>query len=179
MTAAGRAAGAAHAVLPTSLGELTVVREAGILTGLYFQRHWPRPDRAAFGPRTDEGFDDVARQIDEYLDGGRSLFELPLKAKGNEFDRRVWDLIATVPYGETTTYGELARRVGAGTDPRDVGAAVGRNPLCIVIPCHRVIGAAGKLTGYAGGLARKHTLLEIERARLVRSGHAPAAMGLW
>jgi methylated-DNA-[protein]-cysteine S-methyltransferase len=170
---------AAHAVLATRLGELTVVREDEALTGLYFPRHWPRPNRMSFGPRMDEGFDDIRRQIDEYLAGHRSVFELPLKVKGAEFDRRVWGLIATVPYGETTTYGDLARELGAGTEPRDVDAAVGRNPVCIVIPCHRVIGATGKLTGYAGGLARKRTLLEIEQARLLRTGHVPAAARLW
>ena len=153
MTAtAGGAPGAAHTVLATRLGEVTVVREEGALTGLYFPRHWPRPDRTAFGPRADEGFEDVARQLGEYLAGDRSVFELPVKVKGTDFDRRVWELVAGVPYGETTTYGDLARGLGAGTDPRDVGAAVGRNPLCIVIPCHRVIGSTGKLTGYAGGL---------------------------
>jgi methylated-DNA-[protein]-cysteine S-methyltransferase len=176
---AGGAMGPAHAVLTTSLGELTVVREEGALTGLYFPRHWPRPDRMAFGPRMDEGFEDVARQLGEYLDGDRSVFEFPLKVKGTAFDQRVWELIAAVPYGETITYGDLARELGAGTEPRDVGAAVGRNPVCIVIPCHRVIGSTGKLTGYAGGLARKHILLEIEHARLLRLGHAPAAAGLW
>lgn len=178
--AADGAADAAHTVLATSLGELTVVREDEALTGLYFPRHWPRPDRTVFGLRMDEGFGDVSRQLGEYLDGDRSVFELPLKVRGTEFDRRVWDLIAAVPYGETTTYGDLARELGAGPDPRDVGAAVARNPLCIVIPCHRVIGSTGKLTGYAGGLARKRTLLEIEHARLPRAGHeAPAAAGLW
>jgi methylated-DNA-[protein]-cysteine S-methyltransferase len=85
-----------------------------------------------------------------------------VRANGSEFDRRVRDLIRAIPYGQTTTYGDLARRLGPGTDPRDVGAAVGRNPLCIVIPCHRVIGSTGKLTGYAGGLARKRALLDIE-----------------
>jgi methylated-DNA-[protein]-cysteine S-methyltransferase len=175
---AGGAPGAAHTVLTTRLGMVTVVREERALTGLYFPRHWPRPDRAAFGPRADEGFDDVARQLGEYLGGDRSVFELPVKINGTEFDRRVWELVAGVPYGETTTYGDLARGLGAGTDPRDVGAAVGRNPLCIVIPCHRVIGSTGQLTGYAGGLGRKRTLLEIERARVLQAGHAPAA-GLW
>jgi len=175
---AGGARGAAHTVLATRLGELTVVREEGMLTGLYFPRHWPRPDRAAFGPRTDEGFEDVERELGEYLAGDRSAFELPVKVRGSEFDRRVWELIAGVPYGETTTYGDLARALGAGTDPRDVGAAVGRNPLCIVIPCHRVVGASGKLTGYAGGLDRKRTLLEIERAGALRAGQAATA-GLW
>jgi methylated-DNA-[protein]-cysteine S-methyltransferase len=176
-TAAGGTPGAAHAVLATSLGELTLVRAGEALTGLYFPRHWPRPDRTAFGPRADEEFGEAARQLGEYLAGDRSEFALPVKATGTEFDRRVWELISAVPYGERTTYGDLARELGAGTDPRDVGAAVGRNPLCIVIPCHRVIGATGKLTGYAGGLARKRTLLEIEHARL-RASHVPAA-GLW
>jgi methylated-DNA-[protein]-cysteine S-methyltransferase len=167
-----------HALLATSLGELTVVRDDGALTGLYFPRHWPRPDRAAFGPRADTGFEDVARQLGEYLAGDRSAFELPLKANGTDFDRRVWELIAEIPYGQTTTYGDLARDLGPGTDPRDVGAAVGRNPLSIVIPCHRVIGSTGKLTGYAGGLERKRALLQIEHAGVLRTGHAPAA-GLW
>ena len=175
---AGGALGAAHTVLTTRLGTVTVVRKGKALTGLYFPRHWPRPDRTAFGPRTDEGFEDVARQLGEYLGGDRRLFELPVKIKGADFDRRVWELIAGVPYGETTTYGDLARGMGAGTDPRDVGAAVGRNPLCIVIPCHRVIGSTGKLTGYAGGLGRKRTLLEIEHTGGRQEGHAPAA-GLW
>jgi methylated-DNA-[protein]-cysteine S-methyltransferase len=169
---------AVHTVLATSLGELTVVREEGALTGLYFPRHWPRPDRTTFGPRTDEGFEELARQLGEYLAGERGEFELPLQARGGEFDRRVWELIAGIPYGETTTYGELGRELGPGTDPRDVGAAVGRNPLCIIIPCHRVIGATGKLTGYAGGLNRKRTLLEIERAGALRMGRAVGA-GLW
>ena len=170
--------GAAHTVLATRLGMVTVVRDEEALTGLYFPGHWPRPDRTAFGPRTDEGFEDVARQLGEYLAGDRRLFELPVKTKGTGFDRRVWELISGVPYGETTTYGDLARSLGAGTDPRDVGAAVGRNPLCIVIPCHRVVGSTGKLTGYAGGLGRKRTLLEIEHARTLRMGAVPAA-GLW
>ena len=174
MTAtAGGASGAAHAVLATRLGQVTVVREEGALTGLYFPRHWPRPDRTAFGPRADEEFEDVARQLGEYLDGDRKVFELPVKVKGTEFDRQVWELVAGVPYGETTTYGDLARGLGAGTDPRDVGAAVGRNPLCIVIPCHRVIGSTGNLTGYAGGLARKRTLLEIEHAPALQAARPP------
>ena len=175
---AGGVPGAVHTVLETRLGMVTVVREEGALTGLYFPRHWPRPDRTAFGPRADEGFEDVARQLGEYLDGDRKVFELPVKVKGTEFDRQVWELVAGVPYGETTTYGDLARSLGPGTDPRDVGAAVGRNPLCIVIPCHRVIGSTGKLTGYAGGLGRKRTLLEIEHARAMQAGQA-LAPGLW
>jgi methylated-DNA-[protein]-cysteine S-methyltransferase len=169
---------AVHTVLATSMGELTVVRKGEVVTGLYFPRHWPRPDRAAFGPRSEEGFEELAGQLREYLDGDRTAFGLPLKAEGGEFDRRVWELVAGVPYGETTTYGALARTLGAGTEPRDVGAAVGRNPLCIIIPCHRVVGATGKLTGYAGGLDRKRALLEIEHAGALKAGRACRAL-LW
>ncbi len=178
VVAAGGTRASAHAVLATRLGKLTVLRADAALTGLYFPRHWPRPDRSAFGPRADAGFAEVARQLDEYLDGTRSAFELPVNVKGADFDQRVWKLVAEVPYGGTTTYGDLARALGPGTDPRDVGAAVGRNPLCIVIPCHRVIGSSGKLTGYAGGLDRKRALLEIEHAAVVRTERSPA-VGLW
>jgi methylated-DNA-[protein]-cysteine S-methyltransferase len=160
---ADRGTATRHTVLATRLGELTVVGEGSSLTGLYYPRHWPRPDRAAFGARDDSGFGEVARQLDEYLGGHRSAFDLPIEARGADFDRRVWDLIRQVPYGQTTTYGDLARRLG-GAEPRDVGAAVGRNPMCILIPCHRVIGSTGRLTGYAGGLRRKRELLEIEQA---------------
>jgi methylated-DNA-[protein]-cysteine S-methyltransferase len=164
----------AHWVLTTRLGELTVVHEGGVLTGLYFPRHWPRPDRASFGVRADRGSEKVARQLHEYLAGDRCVFDLPIEARGAEFDRHVWDLIMQVPYGQTTTYGDLARRLGVGTDPRDVGAAVGRNPLCILIPCHRVVGSTGSLTGYAGGLHRKRELLRIEHARITRIRQVPA-----
>ena len=175
MTADTRGAGVpVHWVLATRLGELTVVHEGGVLTGLYFPRHWPRPDRASFGVRADRGSEEVARQLHEYLAGDRSVFDLPIDARGADFDRRVWDLIMQVPYGQTTTYGDLARRLGAGTDPQDVGAAVGRNPLCILIPCHRVVGSTGSLTGYAGGLHRKRELLRIEQARITRMRQVPA-----
>jgi methylated-DNA-[protein]-cysteine S-methyltransferase len=180
MTAtAGGTPAAVHTVLATTLGALTVVREGVAVTGLYFPRHWPRPDRAAFGARSNEGFGEVARQLGEFLAGDRGAFDLPLEVvRGSEFDQRVWQLVAGVPYGETTTYGELARSLGDGAEPRDVGAAVGRNPLCIIIPCHRVVGATGRLTGYAGGLARKRALLDIEHAAALRAGGASDAR-LW
>ena len=155
----------AHTVMASPLGQLTIVRRGGRLTGLYFARHWPRPDRAAFGTRTARGFEAAQRQLAEYLGGQRTGFDLPLEPGGTEFQRRVWDLIAQLPYGGTTSYGELARRLGGGATPQEVGAAVGQNPLCILIPCHRVIGSTGKLTGYAGGLQRKRVLLEMEARR--------------
>jgi methylated-DNA-[protein]-cysteine S-methyltransferase len=170
--------GAVHTVLATALGELTVVREGGALTGLYFPRHWPRPDRTAFGPRSGEGFEEAASQLGEFLAGDRTAFDLPLEVRGREFDRRVWELVAGVPYGETVTYGALARTLGPEIEPRDVGAAVGRNPLCVIIPCHRVVGSTGRLTGYAGGLDRKRALLEIESAGSLKAGHAYAGR-LW
>ncbi len=164
-TAPGPGVPPAHTVMASPLGQLTLVRHGGRLTGLYFPRHWPRPDRAAFGARTARGFGAVQRQLAEYLAGQRTWFDLPLEPGGTGFQRRVWDLIAQVPYGRTTSYGDLARRLGGGVTPQEVGAAVGQNPLCIVIPCHRVIGSTGKLTGYAGGLQRKRVLLEMEARR--------------
>lgn len=160
------AATAEHGIVATRLGELTIVRAGRELTGLYFPHHWHRPDPATFGPRTQRGLDEAARQLEEYLAGTRQQFDLPLAPRGTRLELRVWELIAEVPYGRTTTYGELARRVGGGMTPQEAGAAVGANPLSILIPCHRVIGSTGKLTGYAGGLARKRELLDLERGQL-------------
>ena len=102
------------------------------------------------------------RQLDEYFAGKRETFELPLAPRGTEFQQRVWKEIARVRYGETLTYGELAARAGAAGHARAAGAATGRNPLGVVVPCHRIVGADGSLTGYAGGLERKRGLLERE-----------------
>lgn len=156
-----------HTVLATRLGDLTVVRNGDDVVGLYFPHHWHKPAQETFGPRTDEGFDEVARQIEEYLAGDREAFDLPLVAHGSPLQRRVWDLVAAIPFGETTTYGALAKQMNGELTPQEVGAIVGRNPLCILVPCHRVVGSNGKLTGYAGGLARKRALLELEQLTLL------------
>jgi methylated-DNA-[protein]-cysteine S-methyltransferase len=147
---------------------LTLVRDDEGLTGLYYPGHWTRPDRNSFGPRVapsdDHGFDEAVIQLREYFAGEREDFDLPLNPRGSDTARQVWRLLAEIPYGQTTTYGELARKVGAGIDPRDIGGFVGDNPLSILIACHRVVGSTGKLTGYAGGLDRKRYLLELENA---------------
>jgi methylated-DNA-[protein]-cysteine S-methyltransferase len=105
-------------------------------------------------------------QLEEYFAGTRTAFDLPLAADGSAFERRVWDLLRTLPYGTTTSYGVLARRLGDAKATRAVGAANGRNPIPIIVPCHRVVGARGELTGFGGGLERKRWLLEHEGALL-------------
>jgi methylated-DNA-[protein]-cysteine S-methyltransferase len=163
------AGAAAYATIQSSLGDLTVVTRDGAVTGLYFPHHWHVPDRAGFGQYREEGFDEVRKQLGEYLAGQRRDFGVPVEAYGNPLQQRVWDLITRIPYGETASYGELAGELGGGITPQEVGAAVGRNPVCILIPCHRVMGASGSLTGYAGGLRRKRALLDLEQNVASRS----------
>jgi methylated-DNA-[protein]-cysteine S-methyltransferase len=152
-----------HTVVGSPLGDLTLVADDGSLTGLYFRHHWYRPDPASFGARADTGFGDVTRQLGEYFAGERTEFDLPLDPRGDGFQQLVWKLISRIPYGQTTSYGDLARQLGDGTAAKDVGQAVGRNPLSVIVPCHRVVGKGGQLTGYAGGLARKRFLLDLEQ----------------
>ena len=158
-----------HTVTTTDLGDITLVARGDTIEGLYFPRHWYKPDPATFGPRVDAGFDDVIRELREYLGGRRRRFSVPVRADGDVLQRRVWDLISEIPYGATTSYGALAAELEADADARRVGAMVGRNPLAILIPCHRVVGSTGSLTGYAGGLARKRFLLDLEQTNLAGS----------
>jgi methylated-DNA-[protein]-cysteine S-methyltransferase len=155
-----------HAVIDSPLGELNLVTDGDALVGLYFHHHWYRPSMETFGPRVDAEQDallaEAQEQIDEYLAGHRPHFDLPTEARGDELQCRIWDRLSVIPYGETITYGELAEEVAGGTTAQEIGAAVGRNPLTIVIPCHRVVGKNSKLTGYAGGLERKKFLLDLE-----------------
>jgi methylated-DNA-[protein]-cysteine S-methyltransferase len=162
------AGAATHTTIRSSLGDLTVVARGGLVTGLYFPHHWYLPDRSAFGEYRDAGFGPVQRQLDEYLAGERREFDVPVEAAGSPFQEQVWQLISQIPYGTTVSYGELARELGR-TTAQEVGAAVGRNPVSILIPCHRVVGAGGRLTGYAGGLRRKRTLLDLEQDAAGRS----------
>ena len=121
------------------------------------------PDPATFGRRVDYGFQEAAGQLGEYFAGQRRRFTLRMRPEGSDFQRRVWQVVAAIPYGQTRTYGQLAEAVGRPDRIRAVGAANGRNPLAIVVPCHRVVAGDGGLTGYAGGLARKRFLLDLER----------------
>ena len=153
-----------HIIVESPLGALTIVAADGALTGLYFAEHARRPDPAALGRRVRTGFEAAIEQLGEYFAGARTAFDLPLAAGGHAFQQRVWALLRRIPYGETRSYGELAAELGDPALARAVGAANGRNPLCVVVPCHRVVGAGGRLVGYAGGLARKQALLDLERS---------------
>jgi methylated-DNA-[protein]-cysteine S-methyltransferase len=156
-----------HAIVGTQLGELTVVAEDDAVTGVYFPQHWTRPSLEAFGDPVLDLADDAlltaaANQLRQYLDAERTIFTLPVRAHGNAFQHRVWAILETIPIGATTTYGEIAEQLGDKSLAQLVGQAVGHNPLSIIVPCHRVVGKGGKLTGYAGGIERKQFLLELE-----------------
>jgi methylated-DNA-[protein]-cysteine S-methyltransferase len=155
-----------HTTVDSPLGELTIVAEHSRLVGVYFPHHWYMPDRERFGTPSEVGFEEVGRQLGEYFAGRRRQFDLPLDPRGDELQQRVWTLVRQVPYGQTSTYGDLAAALADGTSAQAVGAAVGRNPLSVVVPCHRIVGRNGKLTGYAGGLVRKRALLDLEEETL-------------
>ena len=163
-----------HATVPTAIGELLVVADGDALAGVYFPGHWHPPAVGSTGvevdARGDELFEWFATQLDDYLAGRREAFELPIAATGDAFQQAVWAMLREIPYGQTTSYGELAERLGDRGLARRVGQGVGRNPLSILVPCHRVVGANGSLTGYAGGLERKRRLLELEGAPVVAQG---------
>ena len=158
-----------HTTIESALGELTLLAEGDKLTGVYFPHHWHPP--TAVGPfvADDPVFTRAAAELAEYLDGRRTTFDLPTATAGDEFQERVWAMLAELPYGGTTTYGALAARLGDPALAQRVGQAVGHNPLSIVVPCHRVVGANGRLTGYAGGLRRKQFLLDLEEPAEVRA----------
>ncbi len=151
----------AHTTVPSPIGDLLLTRDGAAVTGLYL-----RPDHPVDGARDDDAFDDVRAQLDEYFAGRRTTFDLQLAPSGTPFQRRVWDALREIPYGRTATYGEIARRIGSPTSSRAVGMANGRNPISVIVPCHRVIGANGQLVGYGGGLDRKRALLELEATLL-------------
>jgi methylated-DNA-[protein]-cysteine S-methyltransferase len=145
------------------VGRLLLSGDDDALTGLRFADAAPPPTAWR---RDAARFREECRQLDEYFAGRRTAFELRLRLEGSPFERHVWEALTSIPYGTTTTYGELATRLGAPDAARAVGAANGRNPVALVVPCHRVVGARGRLTGYGGGLHRKRALLAHEGALL-------------
>jgi methylated-DNA-[protein]-cysteine S-methyltransferase len=157
--------------ISTSLGTMVIASDGEAMTGAWFdgQRHQPPVDASWQERRGLAILRQAETELAEYFAGGRTTFSLPLSPAGTPFQRDVWRAIAGVPYGETIAYRDLAARIGRPGSIRAAGAATGRNPLSIVIPCHRIVGADGALTGYAGGIERKRTLLSLER----RAGVAP------
>ncbi|MGW0734541.1 methylated-DNA--[protein]-cysteine S-methyltransferase [Streptomyces sp. NPDC002851] len=153
-----------HTVIDSPYGPLTLVATDGTLSGLYMtdQRH--RPPEDTFGSPDDTPFTEVIAQLERYFAGELREFDLPLHLDGTPFQRAVWEQLRRIPYGETRSYGELADALGKPNASRAVGLANGKNPIGIIVPCHRVIGANGGLTGYGGGLDRKRRLLDFERA---------------
>lgn len=150
------------------IGQLLLLGDGRALHGLYMQDA-PRPKAIAPGwELASTSFADVRAQLREYFAGERSAFDLELVMDGSPFEGRVWRALRDIPYGATVSYGELARQIGQPSAARAVGLANGRNPISVIVPCHRVIGANGTLTGYGGGLERKRMLLELEsgQARL-------------
>lgn len=153
----------AHAVTDSPVGHLTLMAMGGSLVGVYMgeEGHESPPDTVDDADTT--VLTEAAKQLDEYFAGRRTEFDLPMIFDGTPFQRQVWAALRTIPYGETMSYGELAGRIGRPAAVRAVGLANGRNPISIVVPCHRVIGSNGDLTGYGGGIERKRFLLSLER----------------
>jgi methylated-DNA-[protein]-cysteine S-methyltransferase len=154
-----------HTVVDSPVGPLTLVAVDGGLAGLYMteQRHLPPPE--VFGARDDDGepFAAAADQLGEYFTGQRTAFDIALALDGTAFQRRVWAALREIPYGQTISYGQLADRIGQPSASRAVGLANGKNPVGIIVPCHRVVGSDGNLTGYGGGIDRKRYLLAHEQ----------------
>ena len=160
-----RRACTAQAIFDTPLGPLLLARTQSGLAGAWFdgQKHHPGELDADQGP-DDPLLQRAAAQLRRYFDGDAGPFALPLDLHGSPFQRAVWDALLCIPAGATRSYGEIARAIGSPQAVRAVGAAVGRNPLSVIVPCHRVVGSDGALTGYAGGIERKRALLTLEHS---------------
>ena len=145
------------------LGPLTLAGVGSTLMHLRMSDQSHEPDRSGWQPAAADAFADAAGQLEAYFAGELTEFDVDIRLNGTEFQRRVWAALRTVPYGETRSYGEIAAQIGSPGASRAVGLANGRNPVGIIVPCHRVIGSSGGLTGYGGGLDRKRALLAMEK----------------
>lgn len=150
--------------IDSPIGPLTLAGDDGRLSHLLMLDHAHAPSRDGWW-HDDSAFPEVAHQLSAYFAGDLTEFDVDYTLVGTEFQRRVWTALLTIPYGQTRSYGELAGQIGSPTASRAVGLANGRNPISIIVPCHRVIGSNGSLTGYGGGIDRKKSLLELERRR--------------
>lgn len=151
-----------YAIIDSPVGPLTLVEFGGALGGLYLDQHRHQP--TIEGPRDDKVLPAVRAQLEGYFAGSLKEFDLPIAVAGTPFQQQVWKALATIPYGERWSYRELAEAIGKPKAVRAVGLANGRNPVSIIVPCHRVVGADGSLTGYGGGLPAKQFLLDLERS---------------
>lgn len=148
--------------IASPIGELTLAGVGCTLTHLVMAEQSHAPDRSDWEPAAPDAFADVVEQLDAYFAGTLTEFDVDMQSDGTEFQRRVWAALQTIPYGETRSYGQIAEQIGSPAASRAVGLANGRNPISIIVPCHRVIGSSGGLTGYGGGIERKRILLELE-----------------
>ncbi|RKS80083.1 methylated-DNA-[protein]-cysteine S-methyltransferase [Motilibacter peucedani] len=153
-------------VVDSPIGPLTLVADDDGLRGVFMESHRHLPAWVEEARLDAAGFDEVLAQLEEYFAGDRKEFDVRLSVTGTPFQRRVWDALVEIPYGSTWSYGQLAAAVGVPGAARAVGLANGRNPVSIIVPCHRVIGASGSLTGYGGGVERKKLLLDLENGVL-------------
>ncbi len=163
-----------HTVLDSPYGPLTLVATDGVLSGLYMSDQRHRPAQETFGERDPAPFGEAISQLEAYFARELKEFDLPLRLDGTPFQRLVWDELLRIPYGEIRTYGELAELLGKPGASRAVGLANGKNPISVIVPCHRVVGANGNLTGYGGGLDRKKQLLAFEGGGVGMGGGADA-----
>ncbi|OFE13140.1 cysteine methyltransferase [Pseudohongiella acticola] len=152
-----------YSEVDSPLGVLTLTGNGDALTGLYMTAQKHRPALPARSVRDDKRFVQVREQLAAYFAGELQCFDVPLAGKGTDFQQQVWQALCDIPFGVTESYGALAMRLGKPSAPRAVGMANGRNPIGIIVPCHRVLGASGALTGYGGGIARKQWLLAHEQ----------------
>jgi methylated-DNA-[protein]-cysteine S-methyltransferase len=153
-----------YRTIDSPIGLLTLAGRGSVLTNLRMVDQTYEPSRTGWS-RDPGAFSTAVDQLEAYFAGELTDFDIELDLRGTEFQQRVWKALLTIPYGETRSYGEIAEQIGAPGAARAVGLANGHNPIAIVVPCHRVIGAGGSLTGYGGGLDRKRTLLELEKQR--------------
>ena len=156
-----------YCIAQSPIGELLLLGDGTALQGLYMESHAVWPEKQPDWIWDEAPFKAVIEQLHQYFERKRTRFELPLAPQGTPFQQRVWAALLEIPFGVTISYGELASRLGDPKASRAVGLANGRNPISIIVPCHRVIGANGNLTGYGGGLDRKEWLLRLEGALLI------------